>query len=205
MRFLLPAWQIVRADKRAYLMINVMMYGLVLIGFVLGLLFPELPAARVDALQRDGTGALVVGLLSKPWLFAAAILGVNVLRMGVASIVLPSMLVPFAGLPVTAYWAFTTGITLVPAEPSGWVPLVPHSLTIVVELQAYVLLLLGAFVLGRSWVRPRAAGAATRRQGYLSGLKVVGVLALPASALLVVGALWEAFSLFAVFSLLARS
>lgn len=82
-----------------------------------------------------------------------------------------------------------------PASSQGWVALIPHSLTFVIELQAYVLLVLGAYRLGRSWLFPRSVGSLNRRKGYLQGLKQLGLLALPASALLVVGAAWEAYSL----------
>jgi hypothetical protein len=40
MRFLCQAIQIVRANKRAYLSINAIMYGLMLVGFGLALIFP---------------------------------------------------------------------------------------------------------------------------------------------------------------------
>jgi hypothetical protein len=201
--FLRRPFQIVAANKRPYLIINAIMYGLMLVGFGLALLFPALSTWRTDALTENGDAALVLSILTKPWLFALTILGVNVLRIGVLSIVLPSMVVPFAGILVTAYWAFTTGMALVPAGSASWIPLIPHSLTVLIEFQAYVLLMLGAFILGRSWVRPQTVGAVKRRQGYLIGLKSVAWLALPAVALLIVGAVWEAFSLLTVFKMIA--
>lgn len=65
----------------------------------------------------------------------------------------------------------------------------------IVEFQGYVLLLLGAYLLGKSWVGPRTVEAKNRREGYLRGLQDLGWLALPALALLVAGAVYEAFSL----------
>jgi hypothetical protein len=147
----------------------------------------------------------VLSIVTRPWLFALTILGVNVFRIGVASIVLPSMVVPFLGIPVTAYWALTTGMAIAPTGAGGWVTLIPHSLTLIIEFQAYIFLMLGAYILGRSWVRPQSAGAVTHRRGYVSGLRNLGRLAVPAGAMLIVGALWEAFSLFAVFSIVARA
>lgn len=194
-----PFWRrpfrIVRENRRAYLIINLAAYGLAVIGFIIGLIFPELNTARVTALEDDGTAELVGWLVGIPPLFALTILGVNVFRLSLLTIVLPSLIVPFAGLAFFAYWAVETGITLVPATPQLWVALIPHSLTFVIELQAYVLLLLGAFLLGKYWLRPRTVGAKNRRQGYLWGLKRIGLLALPALTLLIVGSVWEAYSL----------
>jgi len=202
-RLLRRPFQIVRANLRIYLALNALMYGLALLGFGLGLLFPNLNAAQLESLQDDGTADLVTGLLTTPWLFAATILAVNIVKLSLVHIALPSLVVPFAGIPITAYWALTTGITLAPAGSASWIPLIPHSLTLVIEFQAYIVLLLGAFILGRSWVRPRTVGAGNRRQGYLRGLQQFGWLALPALAMLIVGAIWEAFSLYAVLSMMA--
>lgn len=134
-------------------------------------------------------------MINNPWLFALTILAVNTLRMSVLTIVGPSLIVPFAGIGLFAYWTLTTGMTLVPQNDIGWVALIPHSLTIIVEFQAYLLLLLGVYLLGRSWLSPRTVGAENRRQGYRRGLQDLGWLALPALVLLIVGAIYEAFSL----------
>lgn len=194
-----PFWRrpfrIIRENRRAYLLINLGAYGLGVIGFVIGLLFPELNEARTTALVDDGTADLVGWLVTIPPLFALAILGVNLFRLSILTILLPSLVVPFAGLAFFAYWAVETGITLAPADSREWVMLIPHSLTIVIEFQAYVILLLGAYLLGRYWLRPRDIGAKNRRQGYVRGLRAIGLLALPALTLLIVGALWEAYSL----------
>jgi hypothetical protein len=102
---------------------------------------------------------------------------------------------PFAGIAVFAYRTLTIGLTLAPADETGWVALIPHTLTILIELQAYILLVLGAYLLGKYWLRPTTIGAGNRRQGYVRGLQQVGWLSLPALTLFVVGAVYEAFSL----------
>ncbi|WP_431240255.1 stage II sporulation protein M [Mycolicibacterium aichiense] len=188
-------FRIIADNSRAYLVANVGVYGLLLGGFGLGLAFPQLSEAQHRRLQDDGTADLVQSLITNPWLFALTILAVNTLRMGALTIVAPSLVVPFAGIALFAYWDLTTGMTLVPVNDIGWVALIPHTLTVVVELQAYLLLLLGVYLLGRGWVSPGTVGADNRRQGYLRGLQDLGWLALPALALLVVGAVYEAFSL----------
>ncbi|WP_328349604.1 stage II sporulation protein M [Mycobacterium sp. NBC_00419] len=188
-------FRIIAENAGVYLAANAATYGVFLVGFGLALAIPELSQAQYTRLQEDGTADLVQSLIARPWLFALTILAVNTLKLGALTIVAPSMVVPFAGIALFAYWAFTTGMTLVPTSEIGWVALIPHSLTLIIEFQAYLLLVLGVYLLGTSWMQPRTIGAETRRQGYRRGLKDLGWLMLPALALLVVGAVYEAFSL----------
>lgn len=190
-----PPFRIIGDNARVYVVANVAAYGIFLIGFALGLAFPHLSDAQSVRLEDDGTADLVRSLFADPWLFALTILAVNTLRMGALTIIAPSLLVPFGGIALFAYWALTTGMTLVPQNEIGWVALIPHSLTLIVEFQAYLLLLLGVFLLGAYFVNPRAVGAVNRRQAYRRGLRDLGWLALPALVLFVTGAVYEAFSL----------
>jgi hypothetical protein len=188
-------FRIIAENGRAYLVANAVVYGLLLLGFAAGLAFPQLTEARRTELDDNGTTELVQSLIDDPWLFALVILRVNGIKMGALTIVAPSLIVPFAGIPLFAYWAVTTGAALVPPNEIGWVALIPHSLTVVIELQAYIVLLLGVYLLGRYWICPRTVGVETRRRAYLRGLANLGWLALPSATLLVVGAVYEAFSL----------
>lgn len=195
-----PLWvprkpfQIIRANFRAYLIINAIVYGLVIAGFVAALIFPTLGAAQVVIQEDNGTFDLVRSLLSNPWLFSLTILGVNVMT-GALWIVLPSLIVPFAGIALFAYKTFTLGLLLAPTTAAFAVGLIPHSLTALIEFQAYALLMFGAYILGRSWVRPATIGARNHRQGYVRGLQQLGWLSLSTLPLFIVGAIWEAFSI----------
>ncbi|MBD7956606.1 stage II sporulation protein M [Microbacterium sp. Sa4CUA7] len=186
---------VIRQNLRVYVILSAAAYGLVVIGFVVGLIFPELNEARLIALDDSGTTELATSVFNAPPLFALLIFAVNLFAMSLARILLPSLVLPFAGLGFFGYWAVETGITLVQSTPAGWVGLIPHSLTLLIEVQAYVLLLLGAYLLGKAWIFPRTVGAPNHRRGYLWGLQRIGLLALPALVLLAVGAVWEAYSL----------
>lgn len=194
MRLFRRAVHIIQANRRAYLALNAILYGSFLVGFGTGLLFPGLTAAQTESLGSGGQADLVRSLLENPWLFALVILANNVLRAGLLNLVLPSMIVPFAGIVWYVYTLFTVGLVLAPVDRDGWLVFIPHSLTVVMEIQAYVLLSLGVYLLGKAWIRPRTVGAENRRQAYVGGLRQLGVLSLPALALLVVFALYESFS-----------
>jgi Stage II sporulation protein M len=187
-------FQIIRANFRAYLIINAIVYGLVITGMVAAMVFPNLSATQVASMEENGTADLVRSLFNNPWLFSLTILGVNVMT-GALWIVLPSLIVPFTGIALFAYKAFTLGLAMAPSTKTMAVALIPHSLTILIELQAYALLMFGAYILGRSWVRPATIGARNHRQGYVRGLKQLGWLSLATLPIFIIGAIWEAFSL----------
>ena len=193
-RLLRKPFQIIRANFRAYLIINAIVYGLVITGVVAAMVFPNLGAAQVATMEDNGTADLVRSLFNNPWLFSLTILGVNVMT-GALWIVLPSLIVPFTGIALFAYKAFTLGLAMAPSTEIMAVALIPHSLTVLIELQAYALLMLGAYILSRSWVRPATIGARNYRQGYVRGLKQLGWLSLSTLPLFIIGAIWEAFSL----------
>ncbi|WP_204150099.1 stage II sporulation protein M [Leptolyngbya sp. CCY15150] len=193
-RLLRKPFQIIRANFRAYLIINAIVYGLVITGVVAAMVFPNLGAAQVATMEDNGTADLVRSLFNNPWLFSLTILGVNVMT-GALWIVIPSLIVPFTGIALFAYKAFTLGLAMAPSTEIMAVALIPHSLTVLIELQAYALLMLGAYILGRSWVRPAIIGAQNHRQGYVRGLKNLGWLSLSTLPLFIIGAIWEAFSL----------
>ncbi|MBW4694415.1 MAG: stage II sporulation protein M [Lyngbya sp. HA4199-MV5] len=193
-RFLRKPFQIIRANFRAYLTINAIVYGSVIAGLVAAMVFPNLGAGQVVILEDNGTLDLVRSLLNTPWLFSLTILGVNV-STGALLIVLPSLIAPFAGIAIFAYKAFTLGLAMAPTTKIMAVTLIPHSLTALIEFQAYALLMFGAYILGRSWIRPATIGARNHRQGYVRGLQQLGWLSLSTLPLFIVGAIWEAFSL----------
>jgi hypothetical protein len=102
---------------------------------------------------------------------------------------------PFSGIAIFACKAFTLGLPIAPTTAFAAVRWIPHSLTALIEFQAYALLMFGAYILGRSWVRPATIGARNHRQGYVRGLQELGWLSLSALPLFIVGAIWEAFSI----------
>jgi hypothetical protein len=189
-------FQIIRADLRAYLLINALVYGALLLGMALAIIFPDLHAARTSSFADGDQGALVDTVVGNPWLFGTIIFLVNVFETALLLIVLPSIVIPFAGLAVFAIKTIDLGIMLAPVDRASALTLIPHSLTILIEFQAYALVMFGAYLLGRSWLRPTTVGAGTRRQAYARGLSRLGRLWIPALALFAIGAVYEAVEIY---------
>ena len=189
-------FQIIGADLRAYLLVNAFVYGVLLFGMALGVLFPDLHEARSASLAGGGQGALVNAVVGNGWVFGTVIFLVNVFPTALLLITLPSLAVPFAGLVVFAIKTIDLGITLAPVDATSRLILIPHSLTLLIEFQAYALVMFGAYLLGRSWLRPATVDVPTRRQGYVRGLGRLGRLWLPALALFAIGAVYEAIEIY---------
>lgn len=154
-------FQIIRADRGAYLLVTLFVYGAFLLGMALGVLFPGLHAARTASFADGPQGALVEAVVGNGWLFAAVIFLVNVFPTALLLITLPSLVIPFAGLAVFTLKTIDLGITLAPVDATSRLTLIPHSLTLLIEFQAYVLVMFGAYLLGRSWLRPTTVEVAT--------------------------------------------
>lgn len=195
MRIPRKPFEIIRAELRPYLALNAIIHGSLLAGMATGMLFPDLTAAQIDSLVESGTAAQIEALAEgNVWVFGLVILGLNTLRVGLLSIIAPSLIVPFTGIVLVTVQLFFTGLIIAPVDADAATILIPHSVTLLIEFQAYVLLAFGVYLLGRSWLRPATADAPNRRQGYVRGLRQLLWLSALALALLVIGGFYEALS-----------
>jgi len=69
--------------------------------------------------------------------------------------------------------------------------MIPHSLTLVLEGQAYILVLLAAYLQGRAFLFPKSIGIDGHLRGYLEGLKRTGKVYLLVILTLIVAAIYE--------------
>ncbi|ANY09230.1 hypothetical protein [Pseudonocardia sp. HH130630-07] len=192
MKLLRTTADILRSDRRALTLLLVLIFGALLLGMGTGMLFPglELPTLVAGGVSDD----LVNTMITNPWFFGTTILLINVFVAAVGGIVLPSLVVPFLGIPVIALYMFNVGVSIAPTDPTTATVLIPHSVTLVIELTGYAVVMFGVLQLGRGWIRPAYLGVDTRRRAYVVGLRRLACLALPAIVILVIGAYYEAFS-----------
>ena len=70
--------------------------------------------------------------------------------------------------------------------------MIPHSLTLLLEGQGYILALLAVYVSGNTFLRPRSVGLNTHGEGYVNGLKQTGSLYVLVTLFPAVAAVYEA-------------
>lgn len=189
----------VRRHGRAYLTISVLYYGLVIVGMVLVATQSEVQQSLI-ASTAAGFSSGPLSLVGKAYgggqvLQAAAITFlVNLLIGSVLYISVPSLVLPFAGLVTGCFRALLWGLLLSPANPQLRLVMIPHSLTLILEGQAYVVAMYASYVLWASVFRPEQPGLGLGRR-YVAGLAQGLRLYLLVVILLAVAALYEAFEL----------
>jgi hypothetical protein len=175
------AWGLVQENRRADIVINILYYGLVVICMIYVAFNQELQKSlmnEIGAAFMTGPLAFVGQAYVNARVFTAilATFFVNLLIGSFASVTLPSLIIPFSGILVGIYRAILWGLLLSPANPDLRLLMIPHSITLIIEGQAYILTMLAAYIQGRAFLWPKSVGLESRTKGYLEGLKRTGKL-----------------------------
>jgi hypothetical protein len=176
MNLIKSAWAIIQENRKAYIIINIVYYGLVAACMV----YAAFNRPLQDVLLKTVGAAFMTGPLSfvgtayvNAQVFTAILVTffVNLLIGSLASITIPSLIIPFSGFIIGMYRAVMWGLLLSPAHPELRIVMIPHMLTLIIEGQAYILTLLAAYIQGRAFLRPATVGVEGHGKGYLEGLK----------------------------------
>jgi len=196
--------QIVSRYRTMYVAINVGYYGLVLVAMLyVALINPAMQERLLGEVQSaltEGPLATVGGVYLGGNVVGAAVLTflANLLVGAMVTITLPSLIVPFAGIAMGAYRAVLWGLLLAPTTSQLALVMIPHSLTLILEGQGYILALLASYVHGMAFLRPQTVGVQGHRQGYLEGAKRTGRLYVLVAIVLAVAAVYEAVEVIAM-------
>jgi len=190
------AWGLVQENRRAYIVISSIYYGLVVIFMIYVAFNQELQKSLLNEIGAEFmTGPLAfVGQAYVNAQALKAILAtffVNLLIGSFGTITLPSLLIPFSGILVGIYRAIVWGLLLSPANPDLRLVMIPHSITLIIEGQAYILTMLAAYIQGRAFLFPKTVGLESRARGYLEGLKRTGKLYTLVILTLAIAAIYE--------------
>lgn len=197
------AWALVREHKRAFVLLNLAYYGLIVVFMGVAALRPALQDELLRATDKELTNgplAVVSDAYTNAKVFKAIALTfvVNLLIGSAAWITLPSMLIPFLGILLGMYRAIMWGLLFYPGHPDLQITMIPHSLTLIVEGQAYVLAMLAAWVQGRAFLFPKSVGIEGHWQGYIEGLKRTGRIYFVVGIVLLIAAVYEVFEVILV-------
>ncbi len=190
------AWGLVQENRRAYILINAAYYGLVIICMVY--------VAFNQKLQEELLNAVGAAFMTGPLSFVGqayvnvkvltaigATFLVNLLIGSFGTITIPSLIIPFSGFLMGIYRAAIWGLLLSPAHPDMRILMIPHSITLILEGQAYILTLLATYIHGRAFLWPKTVGLESHVKGYLEGLKRTGKIYLLVILTLAIAAIYE--------------
>jgi hypothetical protein len=116
---------------------------------------------------------------------------VNLILGSFAELTVPSLIIPFSGFIIGIYRAILWGLILSPAAPSLRLAMIPHSITLILEGQGYILAMFALYLQGRAFLWPKTAGVEGHWRGYLEGLKQTGKMYVAVTSVLLVAAIYE--------------
>lgn len=202
------AVSIISSNWRSYIVTNILFYGVMICGMIFSAFHPEIQGKVQVWIQTSlihSYPALVKAIQSGNIPLAiACIFVINSFLGAFASITVPSMILPFSGLLLTIYRACIWGLALSPTSHRLLIMMIPHSLTILLEGQAYVLTAFGANLWCKWFLFPAESGFERRGQGYIAGFKANVSLYKLILAILAISAIYEAIELIVLKHVLAN-
>jgi hypothetical protein len=209
MKFIRQALAIVKENYQVYILINVIFYGLVAIFMVVAAFNQPLQKQLITLIGQgfsQGPFTPVGKAYASGQVLVAMILTfvVNFFIGCLIDLTLPSLIVPFSGMLIGITRAILWGFLLSPASPQLRYAMIPHSLTLLLEGQGYILALLAVYVQGRAFLWPRSVGLESHGKGYLEGLKRTGLLYILVAITLLAAAVYEALEVILIVPLLPK-
>ncbi len=193
------AWAVVRADWPAYIFLNIVYYGLVILGMAyVTFINPDLQKMLLENIGQAFTSSGPLAMVGNAytggqvWAAMGVTFVVNLFLGSLIEINLPGLIIPFSGLLMGVIRAVLWGLLLSPSNPSLGGVMIPHSLVLLLEGQGYILAMLAVYIQGKAFLRPQAYGISSRGRGYLEGLKRAGWVYVLVVSVLAAAAIYEA-------------
>jgi hypothetical protein len=189
------AWEIIGENRRAYVAINASFYGLVIIFMIYTIFQPALQVSMLKTGNDSGvTGALAMyGKGYDAGTVVRNFIGLyfsNLLGACYGLISFPSLIIPFAGLVTGAARTYEWGLRFSPASADTRAAMLLHIPILVIEGQAMILAMLGAYIHGRAMIWPGSVGLKSRWRAYVEGVRQMGTLYMFIMVILLASALY---------------
>jgi hypothetical protein len=203
-KIFLNALRVVNDYRRAYMLSNMVYYGLFIGGVIAMALVPaslkESMIQQLGVFLTTGTYAPVTEAYDSGFVLLAILLTfvVNLIIGRFFSITLPSVVIPFSGPLMYMPIAFTMGAVVSLALGTRTIIDINLFLLAALELQSSVIAILGAYIQGKALLFPKSVGLATHQQGFWLGIKESLYLYALIIAVLAIAAVHESFLFFVV-------
>ncbi|MDH5687161.1 MAG: hypothetical protein OEZ48_04790 [Candidatus Bathyarchaeota archaeon] len=193
----MKALSLVRQSLREYVLLNVLYYGLVAASMAYTYAFPQIQTELLESLRAEFPEAfplVVEAYISGNFPLAAALTFlINLVLGSFAYITLPSSILPFGGVALGCIRAIAWGLVLAPTSPELAWAMIPHSLTLILEGQGYILAMFAVFLQWKGIIWPSSLGEEKRSKAYLAGIRKTMSVYILVALVLAVSAIYEAF------------
>jgi hypothetical protein len=194
------ALSLINNDRKAFNLINLGYFTVIIIGMLIIRSTPELQKQLVTLVgDAFSTGPMqyLTGAYSNEEIIKAIGLTffVNLVLGTFIALTLPSLIIPYSGFVIGAYRALVWGFLFSPdvtgLDLSKVLMGIGIGLLLIFEGEAYVLGLFAAFLQSRAWVKPALVGAENHKHGYLSGIRMTLRMYLLVIGMLLIAAIYE--------------
>lgn len=201
MNLLREAIKLVQESRRAYIFLNVVYYGLVIIAMLYTISNRSVQEAMGEQISlsfSQGMLSPVLEAYTTGQIISAIGLTfvINLVLGSFICITLPSMIIPFSGYIIAIVRAVLWGILFSPVITNIGINEIIMGVLIAIliflEGQAYVLAMFGAYLHGKAFLWHEKAGVASRMDGYLRGLIDNGKVYILVVLVLIIAAVYEA-------------
>ncbi len=175
------AFAILRDHRRPHFVLNVLYFLLVACGMVFAHFHRDVQQSASATIEKDFASSPLLAPADKAYKqgrFVTAVVltfAVNLFIGSLLFLTLPSLIVPFGGIALGALRAVVWGVIFWPlmSAANGSALLLSGLMVtlMLLEGEAYLIVLLGCYVHGKAFLRPASVGATGHVQGYWRGLK----------------------------------
>lgn len=189
-------WEVFSQNRRAYLILNALYYGIMLLTMTYLAFDPNLRDSFNNTYQNRYFQNTPLMLAGQPFAFDPTLKNLtsnflfNLMGSSYAEISLPSFIIPFVGIVIGLSRAVIFGIAFSPANPTAAGIFLPHLPTLLLDGQAAILAMLGAYIHGRAFIWPKTVGEKSRWKAFIEGVRQSGMMYVPIIAVLLLSAIY---------------
>ncbi|MFB8762482.1 hypothetical protein [Nocardiopsis alba] len=166
---------VLRENRRTYLLLNVVVYGVLIAMMIVTPHVPgmrEVGQGRREAFLNAPVLSIVTDAYASGDVMTTTLLTflANLLFAALLTTTLPSLIIPFFGVAATVWRVVEIGMWTAPATIDEGIAVLAVAPVFVIEIQAYVLAALGSVILWRSTFEHRRRGLPSALAGYRAGI-----------------------------------